>query len=163
MYSLLARLAPLIRLGTRLQPFAHDALALTLRLLFGWQFFLTGRGKLQNLERTTGFFDSLGIPAPGAHALAIGLLEMLGGLLLLAGATTRATSTLLAGTMLVALATAHRSEWTTDGLDGLFAAAPFPYLLATLTLIVFGPGRASLDALISPRLQHACQPASARS
>lgn len=143
-------------LGARLQVPAHDSLALALRLLFGWQFFLAGRGKLQHLDRTTDFFASLGIPAPGAHALGIGLLECLGGLLLLAGTGTRAISALLAGTMVVALATAHRAEWMEDGLDGLFAAAPFPYLLATLVLLVAGPGRLALDTWISPHLARSC-------
>ncbi len=152
--ALLTRVADL---GARLQAPAHDALTLALRLLFGWQFFLAGRGKLQNLDRTGEFFASLGIPAPAAHALGIGLLECVGGLLLLAGAGTRAVSALLAGTMAVALATAHRSEIVADGLDGLFAAAPFPYLLATLALLVFGPGRLAVDHGLRPRLARACQ------
>ena len=62
----------------------HDFFALGLRLVFGWQFFLTGRGKLAHLERTTEFFASLQIPAPGAHALGMGMLECVGGLLLVA-------------------------------------------------------------------------------
>lgn len=143
-------------LGARLQIPAHDGLALALRLLFGWQFFLAGRGKLQHLDRTGEFFSSLGIPAPGAHALGIGLLECLGGLLLLAGAGTRAISALLAGTMIVALATAHRAEVIADGFDGLFASAPFPYLLATLVLLVTGPGRIALDTWVAPRLARTC-------
>lgn len=139
---------------------AYDVLALALRLVFGWQFFLTGRGKLAHLERTTEFFSSLHIPAPGAHAVGIGLLECAGGLLLVLGAGTRVLSALLASTMLVALATAHRSEIIEDGLDGLFAAAPFPYLLATAILIVAGPGRLALDGWLAPRLSRSCQPAS---
>jgi uncharacterized membrane protein YphA (DoxX/SURF4 family) len=35
----------------------------------GWGFFLSGKGKLMNLERTTGFFESLHIPAPRWHAV----------------------------------------------------------------------------------------------
>jgi len=89
----------LVSLRTRLQAPAHDAFALALRLVFGWQFFLTGRGKLAHLERTTDFFASLHIPAPGAHAVGIGLLECVGGLLLLAGAGTRLLSALLASTV----------------------------------------------------------------
>ena len=29
---------------------------LIIRLYWGWQFFLTGKGKLMNLDRTAGFF-----------------------------------------------------------------------------------------------------------
>lgn len=144
-------------LRDRLQPPAFDVLALGLRALFGWQFFLAGRGKLLNLDRTTDFFASLHIPAPGAHALGIGLLECVGGLLLLAGAGSRTVSTLLAGTMVVALATAHRSELAEDGVDGLLAAAPFAYLLAVAVILVSGPGRLSLDAWLAARRARACQ------
>lgn len=157
--SLLCSIATrLSALASALQRPAYDALALALRILFGWQFFLAGRGKLQHLDRTTEFFSSLHIPAPGAHAVGIGLLECVGGLLLLVGAGTRVLSALLAGTMVVALATAHRSELAEDGLDGLFAAPPFPYLLATAVLIVCGPGSLALDNWLARR---ACQPASA--
>ena len=149
---LLSRLAALR--ATLRRP-AHDILALSLRLVFGWQFFLTGRGKLAHLERTAEFFASLHIPAPGAHALGIGLLECVGGILLLLGAGTRVLSALLAGAMLVALATAHRGEITADGLDGLFAAPPFPYLLATAFLLIAGPGRLALDTWLAARLARA--------
>lgn len=146
-------------LRARLQAPAYDLLSLGLRALFGWQFFLTGRGKLQNLERTTAFFSSLNIPAPGAHALGIGLLEAVGGLLLVVGFGTRAVSALLSGTMIVALATAHRAELAEDGLDGLVASAPFPYLLAVAVLLVAGPGRLALDAWLVRRAARACQTA----
>lgn len=156
--SLLARLAAL---RDALQLPAYDALALALRLVFGWQFFLTGRGKLAHLERTAEFFASLHIPAPGAHAVGIGLLECVGGQLLVLGAGTRLVSALLASTMLVALATAHRAEIVEDGLDGLFAAAPFPYVLATAILVVAGPGRPALDAWLARRLSGTCKTAAA--
>jgi putative oxidoreductase len=156
--SILSRLAAL---RDALQRPAYDVLALTLRLVFGWQFFLTGRGKLMHLDRTTEFFSSLHIPAPGAHAIGIGLLECVGGLLLILGAGARFVSALLASTMLVALATAHRAELVENGLDGLFAAAPFPYLLATAILIVTGPGRLALDAWLALRLPGTCKTAAA--
>jgi putative oxidoreductase len=154
--SLLARL---VALRDALQRPAYDVFALALRIVFGWRFFLTGRGKLAHLESTTEFFSSLNIPAPGAHAVGIGLLECVGGLLLVLGAGTRLVSALLASTMLVALATAHRTEIVEDGLDGLLAAAPFPYLLATAILIVVGPGRLALDAWLASRLSGTCKTA----
>ncbi len=58
---------------------------LILRLYWGWQFFRTGLGKLQNIERVIAFFTSLGIPAPAVNAYFVGTLEMVGGLLLLKG------------------------------------------------------------------------------
>ncbi len=152
--SLLARSAAL---RDTLQTPAHDLLALAMRLVFGWQFFLTGRGKLAHLEGTTEFFASLHIPAPGAHAVGIGLLECVGGLLIVLGAGTRVLSALLAGTMLVALATAHHADIAENGLDGLFSAPPLPYLLATAFLVVAGPGRLALDGWLATRLRETCK------
>jgi putative oxidoreductase len=44
-------------------------LLLITRIYWGWQFVLTGWGKLHNLERTTAFFGSLGISAPKLNAI----------------------------------------------------------------------------------------------
>jgi hypothetical protein len=46
--------------------------------------------------------------------------------------------------------TAHRAD-VAQGLDGLFAAAPFPYLLAMLVVLAHGAGLFSLDARIGGR------------
>jgi putative oxidoreductase len=148
-------LVPLLALRDRIVPPAHTALSLVLRVVFGWQFFLTGRGKLTHLDRTTEFFASLNLPAPGFHAVFVGSLELAGGLLILAGLGTRAVSGVLAGIMIVAYATAHRAE-ALAGLDGFTAAAPFPFLFATLVLAVHGAGPLSLDAVWVKR---SCTPA----
>ena len=64
----------LAHLGERLK----DPFLLLVRLNWGWQFFLTGRGKLMNLERTTAFFSDLGLPMPGVNALLAGCTECFG-------------------------------------------------------------------------------------
>ena len=45
----------LIALGGALQ----SPLLLAIRLFWGWQFFLTGKGKLMDLAKPTQFFESL--------------------------------------------------------------------------------------------------------
>lgn len=135
----------------RLAPVLYTLVALGLRLLFGWQFFLTGKGKLAHLDRTTEFFASIHIPAPGAHAVLIGLLELVGGLLLIAGVGTRLISLALGSTMIVAYLTAHRAEAFAD-IDAFMAAAPFPFLVATLVLAAAGPGCLSLDTILARKL-----------
>lgn len=140
----------LLTIRDRLVPPSHAVLGLALRIIFGWQFFLTGKGKLANLDRTTAFFTSIHLPAPGVHAVLVGLLELVGGLLLIAGLGTRATSLALASTMVVAYLTAHRADAFTD-LDAFMAAAPFPFLFAMLVIAVHGAGALSLDALIVKR------------
>lgn len=54
-----------------------------IRLYWGWQFLLTGKGKLLNLDRTAGFFANLHIPMPKLNAILAGSTECFGGLLLL--------------------------------------------------------------------------------
>lgn len=49
-----------LRLLAKLQ----SPLLLVLRLYCGWQFFLTGKGKLTHLDKTGGFFATLHIPMP---------------------------------------------------------------------------------------------------
>src|SRR5450432_3751936 len=86
----------------------QSPLLLALRLFFGWQFFLTGRGKLGDLEKPTAFFTDLGIPLPHFNAILAGTTECFGGLLLLVGLASRIVSVPLAFTMFVAYATAER-------------------------------------------------------
>src|SRR5258708_2114334 len=75
---------------------------LAIRLYWGWQFFLTGKGKLLNLDRTAKFFHDLSIPFPKLNAIMAGSTECFGGFLLLLGLGSRLVSITLAGTMTVA-------------------------------------------------------------
>jgi putative oxidoreductase len=147
-------LVPLLGLRDRIAPPTHALLAVTLRLLFGWQFFLTGRGKLTHLEQTTAFFASLNLPGPAFQAVLVGGLEAAGGLLLIAGLGTRVAASALGGTMIVAYLTAHRAD-AFASLDAFTAAAPFPFLFATLVLAIHGGGPLSLDALV---VKQTCAP-----
>ena len=70
----------------------QSLLLLVIRLYWGWEFFLTGKGKLMDLQRPTEFFQSLGIPLPHAQAILAGATECFGGLLLLAGLCSRLIS-----------------------------------------------------------------------
>lgn len=139
-----------INLMARVQP----VLLLAIRLYWGWQFFLTGRGKLMNLERTAAFFDSLGIPLPMLNAGMAGTTECLGGLLMLIGLGSRMTTMPLVATMLVAYATAHQAELGAlfNNPDAFVSAPPFLFLLASLMVMTFGPGWISADGM----LHHFC-------
>lgn len=127
----------------------RDLFLLAIRLYWGWQFFLAGKGKLANIERTTEFFQSLNLPLPQVNAVMAGSIEALGGLLLMAGLGARLVSLPLAVTMIVAYLTAEREALSLIFAepDRFFAAAPFLFLLAALTVLFNGAGRLSLDAL----------------
>jgi putative oxidoreductase len=132
---------------------AQSVLLLLIRLWWGWSFFLTGKGKLLNLGKTAAFFAELGLPWPQLNALAAGSVECFGGLLLLLGLFSRPASVALAFTMLVAYATADREALFSlvSDTDKFTGATPFLFLLAALLVLVFGPGRLALDALLFRR------------
>ncbi len=125
-------------------------LLLVIRLFWGWQFAQTGWGKLMNLDRTTGFFESLHLPAPRLNAMAAGSVECLGGVLLIAGLFSRFVSPALIFTMLVAYVTADNEALRAicSDPDKFTGAAPFLFLAASVIVFVFGPGKLSLDALL---------------
>jgi putative oxidoreductase len=128
----------------------QSPLLLALRLYWGWQFFLTGKGKLMNLERTTNFFQSLHIPLPHLNAWIVGLSECLGGLLLLTGFGARLVGALLAFDMIVAYLTADidKIKHIFDEPDKFVSADPFLFMLASLIVVAFGPGKFSIDWII---------------
>lgn len=136
-----------------IQPLAQSVLLLALRLIYGGQFCLTGRGKLMNLEQTTEFFTDLHIPAPGFHATLVGGTELIGGALLVLGLGTRFAAAPLTFAMTVAYLTAHRAE-AFKSLEDFTSQAPYPFLLSCLLLLAFGPGRAAMDALVKLRFTH---------
>lgn len=125
-------------------------LLLAMRLYWGWLFFQTGKGKLMNLDRTTGFFESLHIPMPHLNAIIAGSTECFGGLLLMLGLGSRLISIPLIFTMIIAYMTADSEALHAilSDPDKFVSAAPFQFLLTALIVLAFGPGRISLDWLI---------------
>jgi len=130
--------------------FLQSPFLLVVRLYWGWQFFLTGRGKLLHLDRTVNFFASLNIPAPKLNAVLASCTECTGGILLLLGLFSRFVSPALIAVMCVAYATADSEALHSifSNPDKFLGADPFLFLFAALIVFVFGPGKISLDALI---------------
>jgi putative oxidoreductase len=131
-----------------------NVVLLVLRLVWGWQFLTTGLGKLQNHERVTAFFTSLGIPMPGLNAWFIGGLELVGGALLFLGLLSRPIAFLLAGSMSVAFWTAERPALlgVFHDLDAFLRADAFWFLFVAVVVLTLGPGALSLDRLVATRL-----------
>lgn len=149
------KLANAYRLWVKAISCLQSPLLLAMRLYWGWQFFQTGKGKLMNLDRTTGFFESLHIPHPHLNAIMAGCTECFGGLFLLLGLGSRVLTIPLIFTMCIAYATAE-----TDALHAIFSdpdkfvsAAPFEFMLCAIIVLVFGPGKFSLDWLIEKKLR----------
>lgn len=130
--------------------------ALLTRIVIGYAFFLTGRGKLANFENTVSFFTDLGIPMPELNAAFVSRLEYYGGVLLIVGLLARIVAGLLGSTMIVALLTADNETFvkalTGAGEVGLTDVTPLVYGLFLLWLLLSGPGVLSLDALLAKAL-----------
>jgi len=121
------------------------------RLTVGFVFFQSGLGKLNNLERVTGYFASLGLPAPAFQAALVGWTELIGGALLILGLATRLASIPLTIVMIVAIRTAL-SEDVTD-FSSLTGATEYLYIVLMVWLMVAGPGKVALDALAAKRFR----------
>jgi putative oxidoreductase len=128
----------------------QSPLLLAVRLYWGWQFFQTGLGKLTNIDKVVDFFTNLGIPFPAFNAYLVGSLECIGGALLFFGLGSRIIALPLTLNMLVAYLTADREALFSIFSDPgkFYAAAPFTFFFASLLILVFGPGKISLDAAI---------------
>lgn len=124
---------------------------LLVRLYWGWQFIQTGWGKLNNIPKVTGFFTELGIPFPGLNAHFIAGLEFFGGVLLVLGLASRLIAVPLTINMLVAYITADREALFSviSDPDKFYAAAPYTFLVASLIVLIFGPGKFAVDAWIA--------------
>lgn len=136
---------------TRACEWLGSPLLLAVRLIWGWQFTLTGWGKLMHLGHVIGYFRSLGIPLPGLMAPAISFLEFAGGILLIAGLLTRLTGFLLAADMFVAYLVSDRvalGTLFTNDPTKFYSADPFTFLMASLIVLAFGAGFFSLDRVI---------------
>jgi putative oxidoreductase len=129
----------------------QSPLLLAVRLYWGWQFFQTGLGKLTSIEKVVDFFTNLGIPFPAFNAYMVGSLECIGGALLFLGLGSRIIALPLTFNMLVAYVTADREALFSIFSDPgkFYAADPFTFFFASLLILVFGPGKISLDAAIN--------------
>lgn len=126
---------------------------LAIRLYWGWQFAETGWGKVNNIEKVTGFFTTLGIPFPGLNAHFVAGVELIGGLLLILGLASRLTGMVLTVNMLVAYITADREALLSifSDPDKFTGATPYTFLFASLIVLIFGAGKLSADAWIASR------------
>jgi putative oxidoreductase len=130
--------------------FCQSSLLLLIRIYFFWQLFKIGRAKLEHIDTVIGYFTKLGIPYPDINAWVVGATECFGSILILAGLASRLTAI----PVTIAMAVAY---WLGDQdavlniwghPDKFVKAAPFPFFLAAVIVLCFGPGWFSLDAIL---------------
>lgn len=117
---------------------------LALRLAVGVPFLLHGFQKLSNLEQTTGFFSSLGVP--GFLATLVGVVELVGGLALILGVGTMLAGYALAAIMLAAIILVKGKMGILGGHE-----LEFVLLLAALAVANLGCGSYSMCAKMCKR------------
>jgi putative oxidoreductase len=119
----------------------HDLTHFGLRITVGVLFIIHSIGKFDSASK--GFFSSVGLPAD--MAILIGLLELIGGILLVAGIFTRISSSLLAIEMLGVILYVKKLQ-AFSGKGGVEMDLLIFAIL--LTIIVLGPGKISLSYII---------------
>jgi putative oxidoreductase len=102
------------------------------------------------LTGTAAFFAQLGLEPAFPLAIFVGLVELAGGLLLVAGAFTLVASVLLTVNMLVAVWTVHLASgfflnWTMAGGAGHGYEFNLALIGALVSLMLTGPGALSFD------------------
>jgi uncharacterized membrane protein YphA (DoxX/SURF4 family) len=144
-------------------PVDAPASIILLRLMAGGVFFWEGILKFVYTNQGVGRFTKLGIPFPDVTAHGIAGLEIVGGLLLIAGLLTRPVALLFVGEMIVAILSTKISLYLGTSPLPLPPAPPqigfwavlhevrsdYAQIMTVLFLIAAGPGRRSVDALLA--------------
>lgn len=128
-----------------------------LRVITGTIFVAHGAQKLfvYGLDGVAGGFAQMGIPFPTIVGPMVGLLELFGGLALIAGLLTRLAGAGLAINMLGAFLIVHLPA-------GFFLPNGYEFVMmlgaSAITLTLTGAGRYSIDALMGRRREPAPAP-----
>ncbi len=135
---------------------------LVMRFMAGGVFLSEGILKFVYTNQGVGRFTKLGIPLPDITATFVGSLEIVGGILLIAGLFTRVIAIPIINEMVVAILTTKISLYLgTSPLPlpptlpkvGFWAVmhetrSDYAQILTSIFLLVVGPGAWSLDALL---------------
>jgi putative oxidoreductase len=130
----------------------HNPLLLAIRLYWGWQFAQDGWGKLTHLDKVTGFFTNLNLPAPHMTALTCASIEFFGGILFTFGILSRLTSLVLFVNMTMAYLSVPDDRVNFSHIfsnpSDFYGATPYTYWFAALLILILGPGTIALDTLL---------------
>lgn len=127
------------------------ASVILVRLLVGWVLFSEGVQKFHfPAALGVGRFEKIGIPAPHFFAPFVGIVEIVCGLLVIAGFLTRVAAIPLLIDISVAIASTKIPMLAKAGFWGTMheARTDLCVLLGSLFLIAVGSGRLSLDTTV---------------
>jgi len=151
MNALVLRLRRLYESFFGVVDYLRSPFLLAVRLYWGWQLVQSGWGKLHNLDKVTDYFTSLGLPMPAQMAVIISCVELFGGIFLALGLLSRLTSLVLTVNLIAAYIIGDREALLSifSDPDKFYAAAPYTFLIASLIVLIFGPGKVALDTLLN--------------
>jgi putative oxidoreductase len=124
-----------------------DLPPLLFRLVLAYGFYGPATMKLKNFDGIVEWFTSMGMPLPKLNAFLATGTETAGVVLLFLGLATRIISIPLIIVMIVAIMTVHLGNGFEAGNNGF--EIPIYYMLMLFSLVITGPGKISLDALIT--------------
>jgi putative oxidoreductase len=150
-------------------PASGPKATILVRLMAGGVFLWEGILKFVYTNQGAGRFTKIGIPAPHTMAVLIGALEIVGGILLVAGFLTRLISIPFVVEMLVAMLTTKIALYLGKSPLPLPPALPqigiwavlheirseYAQLMSALFLVGAGPGAWSVDTLLARRRRRA--------
>lgn len=132
-----------------------------LRLIVGYGFMAHGYAKIVNgPDHFFAILRALGVPAPQLMGWATIVIELFGGVAVLAGAVVALASLPMAATLLVAMFTVHLPYgFSSIKLQAVTTAGPqfgqpgyeidLLYLACLAALVLGGPGPLAVDALLT--------------
>ena len=124
-----------------------DLPPLLFRIVLAYGFYGPAMMKLKNFNGIVEWFSGMGMPLPKLNAFLATGTETAGFVLIFLGLATRLISIPLMVVMIVAIITIHLGNGFEAGNNGF--EIPIYYLLMLFSLLITGPGKISLDALIT--------------
>lgn len=123
-----------------------DLPLLLMRLVLAYGFYEPAMMKINNFEGIVEWFEGMGLPFARLNVYMATGTEFAGFILLTLGLFTRAISAPLIIIMLVAIQTVHLANGFQAGSNGF--EIPLYYMIMLITLIIYGPGKFSVDRII---------------
>ncbi|MEO8279452.1 MAG: DoxX family protein [Ideonella sp.] len=123
-------------------------LSLLARVLLALMFVMSGFGKLGNIDGTAGYIASAGLPFATVLAVVVGLLELFGGLAIIAGFRAR-WAALALGVFTLAASLLFHKFWAVPAEQQMVQQLMFMKNLGVaggmFLLAAMGPGNLAID------------------